>query len=173
MPLAPEFTPASRSLACLDDSNIRAGVLFPYTPNSAVYKCPADRSVVVGSSGLPRFRTYSIIHNLGADGYGNSLTRYSQIRLPGPESVFVFIDEDEKSNDNGGFGILRSPDNRWVNLPSDRHGKKGSLSFADGHVSKIRWRSRKVFIYYGQPAANADDLGDLRSLQQWIPEPPR
>jgi prepilin-type processing-associated H-X9-DG protein len=114
-----------------------------------------------------------MLHYLGYDGYGNSLTRFCQIRSPGPESVFVFIDEDERSNDNGGFGLIRSPDDHWVNLPSDRHGKMGSLSFADGHVSKIRWRYEKKFSYYGQPAANAADLADLRSLQEFAPAPPR
>ena len=156
----------------VDDLKIKAGVLFPYTPNSRVYKCPADKSTVVGQPHLPRFRTYSMVHYLGYDGYGNSLTRFAQIRSPSPESAFVFIDEDEKSNDNGGFGILRYPDNRWVNLPSDRHGRMGTLSFADGHASKIRWRAAKLFIYYGQPVSGEEDLKDLRSLQEVLPEPP-
>ncbi len=156
----------------VNTSNIQAGVLFPYSQNAAIYKCPADKSRVTGNPGLPRSRTYSLCHYLGDDGYGNSLKRFSQIQSPGAESIFVFIDEDEGSIDNGGFGQMRNPDNRWLNLPSDRHGRMGTLSFADGHVIKIRWRHRKKFQFYGQPAANASDLADLRTMQELVPPPP-
>jgi len=156
----------------INTSNIQAGVIFPYAQNAAIYKCPTDKSKVSGSPGLSRFRTYSLCHYLGDDGYGNSLKQFSQIQSPGPESIFVFIDENEGSIDNGGFGQIRYPDNRYVNLPSDRHGGMGTISFADGHVIKIRWKHRKRFQYYGQPAANASDLADLRTLQELVPPPP-
>jgi len=156
--------------------NIEAGVIFPYAQSAAIYRCPADKSKVSNNPGLLRFRTYSLCHYLGDDGYNNSFKQFSQIQSPGPESVFVFIDENEDSIDNGGFGQTRSPDNRWVNLPSDRHGRMGTLSFADGHVLKIRWKHRKRFRYYGQEAENrehwAGDLADLRTLQELVPPPP-
>jgi len=150
---------------------IQAGVIYPYAQNTLIYKCPTDKSTVSGNPGLPRVRTYSLCHYLGDDGYGNTLKRFSQIQSPGPESIFVFVDEDEGSIDNGGFGQMRNPDNRWLNLPSDRHGRMGTLSFADGHVVKMRWKYRKRFQYYGQPAANATDLADLRALQEFVPPP--
>jgi hypothetical protein len=43
---------------------------------------------------------------LGAD---VRLTIYSQIVNPGPALVFVFIDEDETSIEDGTFGIRVSP----------------------------------------------------------------
>jgi len=162
-----------------NELNIQAGVLFPYAQNAAIYKCPTDKSTLPltpWSPGGPRVRTYSLSCYLGDDGYRDSLKQFSQIQSPGPESIFVFIDENEESIDNGSFGQTRSPDNRWVNLPSDRHGRMGTLSFADGHVIKIRWKHRKRFQYYGQEAENrtpwAGDLADLRTMQEFVPPPP-
>lgn len=156
----------------VDTSKIQAGVLFPYAYNAAIYKCPTDKSTVTGLPGRPRVRSYSLLHYLGYDGYGNSLTRYTQIQTPGPDSIFVFIDEQQDSIDNGGFGQTRYPDNRWVNLPSDRHSWMGTMSFADGHAANVRWRNRKKFRYYGQSAENAADLADLRLMQEAVPPPP-
>lgn len=72
-----------------------------------------------------------------------------------------------------GQGTVGYPDNRWVNLPSDRHGRMGTLSYADGHVSKIRWFYPKKFRYYGQDSENDRDLADLRNLQEALPQPRR
>ena len=154
----------------VDTQNIEAGVLFPYVKSTAVYRCPSDRSTVTGHPGLLRSRTYTLSGYLGEDGYGNAMVHMSQLRSPAPDSVFVFIDEEEMSNDNGGFGLIPRPNALWINLPADRHGQMGSLSYADGHVSKVRWRHPKKFSYYGQPVANAADLKDLRVLQDGIPQ---
>jgi len=154
----------------VDTKNIEAGTLFPYVKSTAVYRCPSDKSTVTGRPGLLRSRTYTLSGYLGEDGYGHAMVHMSQLRSPGPESVFVFIDEEEMSNDNGGFGLIPKPDALWINLPADRHGQMGSLSYADGHVSKVRWGHRKKFSYYGQPVANAADLKDLQFLQDGIPQ---
>jgi prepilin-type processing-associated H-X9-DG protein len=73
--------------------------------------------------------------------------------------------------ENGVFSLPRPPYAGWANLPSSRHRRQGTLSFADGHVSKIRWRYEKRFKSYGQPVANDDDLRDLRTLQGYCPDP--
>ncbi len=154
-----------------DTKNLEQGVIYPYTANPGVYKCPADRSTT--PSGTPRVRSFSL------DGYLASpvaspgpLTRISQILSPGPESVFVFVDEEEHSIEDGIFGLARSPDTRWINLPSDRHGRSGNLSFVDGHVSRMKWLWAKTYVRVAQPVANDQDLADLRNLQALVPQPP-
>jgi len=156
----------------LNTSNIQAGVLYPYTPNPSVYHCPADRSIVAATRGL-RVRSYSL------DGYLASpvaqpapVIRYSQIISPGPDSVFAFIDEEEHSIEDGIFGLSHPPDDHWINLPSDRHGPSGNLSFADGHVRKMKWLWPKKYISGSQSVANPSDLQDLRNLQALIPQTP-
>jgi prepilin-type N-terminal cleavage/methylation domain-containing protein/prepilin-type processing-associated H-X9-DG protein len=153
----------------LNTDNIKQGVLFPYAKNADIYRCPADKSTVTGNLDLRRFRSYSLSGYLAAPGH---LQRYPDIRVPGTDSVFVFIDEESNSIEDGIFGLFRAPESKWINMAADRHRRMGSLSFADGHVSKIRWRWTKKFLFVDQPAANADDLKDLRSLQELVPAAP-
>ena len=47
--------------------------------------------------------------------------------------------------------------------------KGASLSFADGHVERWRWRWPKIYTVYYAPAANAQDLLDLQQLQSVLP----
>jgi prepilin-type N-terminal cleavage/methylation domain-containing protein/prepilin-type processing-associated H-X9-DG protein len=151
-----------------DTANIKRGVLFPYANNTEIYRCPADKSTVSGNDSLLRFRSYSLSGYLASPGH---LKRYADIRVPGTDSVFVFIDEEHNSIEDGIFGLFRRPMSAWINMPADRHGRMGSISFADGHVSKIRWRWVKKFKYVDQPAESTEDLDDLRSLQDMAPAP--
>ena len=44
-------------------SNIMSGVIFRYNPAVGAYRCPADRSTVIGDQGLlPRRRYESTVH---------------------------------------------------------------------------------------------------------------
>jgi prepilin-type N-terminal cleavage/methylation domain-containing protein/prepilin-type processing-associated H-X9-DG protein len=112
--------------------------------------------------------------------------QYSQILTPGPSDVFVFIDEHEQSIYGGEFHVSQAnPDDAlmknnqqgedsstadaWLRLPADRHNLGANLSFADGHVQYHHWTAPKVFKFYGQPAAQGQDLQDLRDVQSVIP----
>ena len=66
------WTDGERSAACawvvgdaakdsyvIQTNNIRNGLLFPYNTSIGSYKCPADRTRIVGSQ-VPRVRSYSI-----------------------------------------------------------------------------------------------------------------
>lgn len=152
----------------LNTTNIERGVIYPYTANPGVFKCPADRSTVTGTS-QPRVRSFSIDGFLGAPWHVYKIT---DIVSPGPTTVFVGIDEDETSIEDGTFGIYQSPYTHWTNLPSDRHGSASNLSFGDCHVSRIRWSWPKKFTMYDQATANQQDLNDLRLLQSFLPNSP-
>jgi prepilin-type processing-associated H-X9-DG protein len=60
--------------------------------------------------------------------------------------------------------MFRTPD-RWCDLPSDRHGQAGNLSFADGHVERWKWAAPKLFRQIGQPPSSAADMKDFRRIQ--------
>jgi len=154
----------------VNTTNIEAGTIYRYVGNPRVYKCPADRSLVTGST-LPRVRSYSIEGLLGADPPIH-LALFKQIISPAPAGVFVAIDENETSIEDGTFGIDRDPYSQWINLPSDRHNKAANLSFADGHIIRFRFSWPKVFQAYDQPASPAEDLRDLRRIQQFLPGMP-
>jgi prepilin-type processing-associated H-X9-DG protein len=130
--------------------------------------------VVIGEKERPtdfrRTRSYSMNGN-----FGGRPQEAQTVFLRGnlkydPASVFVFIDEDEESIDDGHFLVWPNPDTRWVNLPAGRHGQTGTLSFADGHVEAWRWQARKNFHprqdYWKE--ALGPDLNDLRRMQKVI-----
>lgn len=179
-------------------TNIQAGVLFPYFKSAAICRCPADKSTITRNPNLPRTRSYSLdvwlhaklisdpFRNYSWDfGYNLAMRhRYSTILIPPPSGVFVFIDEQEQSIENGQFfidqanpsdtlasdGSLGSVDpNGWLGLPADRHNQGANLSFADGHVDHHRWEAPKIWHDYISPATPAGDLNDLRYLESVIP----
>ncbi len=162
--------------AIVDSSstNVEQGVLFPYLKAAPVFHCPADKSSVRGSPGLTRFRSYSMnVHlnsNPNVNGIGpGPLYRLSQLTPPALSDVLVFVDEDSDCIEDCVFGLTRTPDNHWLNLPTDRHAGSGVLGFADGHAAKKKWRWRKKFTATSQATANDQDLQDLRDLQSGIP----
>lgn len=164
--------------ASADVDYIRAGSIYSYTPNTLVYHCPSDRSTVFETS-TPRTRSYSMdaYLNGGLDVriYGGYLpgivVRFSELG-PNPSGVFVFADENEATIEDGVFLLYRDPADFWQNGPEHRHSQGANLSFADGHCDHWKWKYPNGIQWNGQPAANADDLADLRRMQAALPPPP-
>ena len=183
----------------VNTSNIEAGLLWEYSRSASIYRCPADRSTVLSNKSARRTRSYSMNAWLRSKvsndpngwqiEFGNYLAQrqqYSQILIPGPSDVFVFIDEHEQSIYDGEFHVSQANPSdalmknnqqgedpstaaAWLKLPADRHNQGANLSFADGHVKSHHWTAPKVFKFYGQPAAQGQDLQDLRFVQSLIP----
>jgi len=151
-------------------SNIVAGSLYRYVGSAAVYHCPSDRSVVTGHPGILHTRSYSVEGWLGSVfNYGDQWiwpdpnltgyifkTRESLVTRPGPASVFAFIDDNEKTIDDGIFIIGHRA---WYDCPADRHNQGANLSFLDGHVEHHRWlgaRTAGSWTYGHLPSGPAD-----------------
>lgn len=153
-------------------ARIEKGVLFPQVKSAAVYRCPTDVSKVIGLNQL-RTRSYAMnIHlnsRVGINGVGPTVVKKFSQFTNSSANVFVFIDENESSIEDGAFGLLPAPSQQWLNFPSDRHNRSANLTFTDGHAQKWKWRYKKVFTGSSQSTANADDLADLRKLQRAIP----
>jgi prepilin-type processing-associated H-X9-DG protein len=94
------------------------------------------------------------------------LSKYSQIgTAPNPtvDKMFVFVDENEYSVDDGDFAtavVGGANDGTWWNLPGSRHNKGTTWSFADGHAEYWKWHGAAVLTFnaYYQPADSSDDL---------------
>ena len=135
-------------------TNIQAGVLFPYARSLGAYRCPADRSLTkaVRDRRL-RLRSYSLTGGLNPvyPGSGSIFDdipyrhyrKLSGVPLPSPTGLQVFIDESERTISSGGFLWWSKDEGRWGNLPADRHGRAGGLSYADGHAEIRRWLAPK------------------------------
>lgn len=147
--------------------------LATYVANASVYRCPADQSLTFGNNGPPRVRSYSMSQAVGCAGpnaanppgpYGQlpegnlsgrfgdppgghwrTYAKEDQVNAPGPSDLWVLIEEDPDSIDDGGFAFYMPPypvgtPNAWFNFPARIHGKTSScLGFDDGHSEIRRW----------------------------------
>jgi prepilin-type N-terminal cleavage/methylation domain-containing protein/prepilin-type processing-associated H-X9-DG protein len=152
-------------------TNLENGVLFPYVKSAKIYHCPSDRSTVRTTPQL-RNRSYAMNIHLNSVPNRNGVGANVVQRMNGLKNVaaiLVFIDEHERSIEDGTFGILPAPAAEWLNFPSDRHNQGANMTFADGHAQKHKWKAPKKFLYQGQPTMGAADAQDLRFLQDSLP----
>ena len=132
------------------DANLKAGQLWRYLGTSRSYRCPADRSEVIGAARLPRFRSYSLDITLNIDFLPGGRTLAlapgilrKDLDAYGPARMIGFLDVSEESIESGifAYGIpdIKGGNPTWWNLPADRHSRGANFSFIDGHVEQRRW----------------------------------
>jgi prepilin-type N-terminal cleavage/methylation domain-containing protein/prepilin-type processing-associated H-X9-DG protein len=126
-----------------------------------IWKCPSDKSyVVVNGDQKPRVRT--MVMNLYLGGFkatGGGVfdakswllyLKYSQLAIPGPDKIFVFLDEREDAinwgnfyTDMSGYPTGTSAGNPGAymlqDLPAAYHGNGCAFSYADGHSALRKW----------------------------------
>ena len=155
-----------------DLSYIENGTLYPFLSQPGVYHCPTDQSTVTGSSVL-RTRSYSMNfylngvidpqYNLAASTASNMVSSFSSVRHP--SLIFVFLDENAYTIEDGVYLLLPAPANFWQNAPSDRHNQGMNLSFCDGHCEHWHWFAPKQMQGLAETVSGPADLQDLRRLQ--------
>ena len=151
------------------DYDMKKRPLFPYVKNTAVFKCPADHSVIV-LNGVTHPRILTMSMNLyvggfapaagagkcGDDGgwtFADPYMVYCKLTsISVPSMIFVFLDMREDrvnwSNfmtDMSGY----SPPNPsaysfTTDLPGMYHNLAAGFSFADGHSEMHRWRDGRT-----------------------------
>jgi prepilin-type N-terminal cleavage/methylation domain-containing protein len=126
---------------------IKNGLLWPYSQNPGIYKCPADNYLVGGASRL-RSNSMNAFITGGAsdpttDIYANAYhyyTRISAIQNPTPVDLWVFTDEHPDSINDGWLVIDPTTTIKWGrDLPGSYHNHANSLTFADGHSELHKW----------------------------------
>jgi len=126
------------------------GFLGPYIKTASAFKCPADESVVQpGGQTMPRVRSYSMNNYVGVGTRTwTSPSAYPIFQnyqdMPSPANVFILLDEQELSINDGMF--FTDPDHVYqlIDYPAGRHGWAGGLSFGDGHSEIQRWRDPRT-----------------------------
>lgn len=119
--------------------DITEGVLYSESQSFMTYRCPGSKAYIRDPAGtpVPHNRSYSISVWLNCNAKQGPK---KSLEINQPASVFVFIDENAISIDNGAFGVHEAPiANNYWNLPASRHGRSCNLSFADGHAENWRW----------------------------------
>jgi prepilin-type N-terminal cleavage/methylation domain-containing protein/prepilin-type processing-associated H-X9-DG protein len=156
-----------------DPATITSGTLFAYAKDVKIYRCPADRSVVDGTS-TPRLRSFALSCYLGGGADDATydvqpLHRNTEIR--NTSKTLTFIDEDSSSIDDGHF-LYSSKINDWLNVPSWRHQNGTVLVFADGHSEYWKWKSGRPSGTYFSGGSSGDplEMQDMARLQQTAPD---
>ena len=153
---------------------IRASLLYPYNNSVDIYRCPADKANVNGTS-RQRARSYSMNGMMGDNGTtlrngGNNPhpgilenSKFTAIRDPNPTSASLFIDEQSDPNssqalssiDDGYYAVnFTDTGQTWRNVPASRHGNFGQFSYADGHSAIMKWRESKTHALQGLNASS-------------------
>jgi len=136
---------------------IRRGKLFHYNQNTAIYHCPTDPGVTREGKNFATVRSYSMNSFMGwreadvgpipssASGFVPFFSKESDLRHP--SELWVMVDEDERSIDDGFF--VTDPTGRtWFNFPAisyHRHSFSYGLSFGDGHSEIWRHMDKRTF----------------------------
>jgi prepilin-type N-terminal cleavage/methylation domain-containing protein len=126
---------------------IKAGLIYPYVQNIAVYKCPADLSKVPynfsATFPVPSDRTYSVNCYVGGMQWWNPsyklYRKLSDMNRPGPSHTWVFIEESPATIDDCYFALDPATPNLWFNSPAVLHGNASVMTYADGHSEAHRW----------------------------------
>ena len=147
----------------------RLTCLALYNTNPAVYKCPADISLLQGHQ---RVRSVSMNSAVGTvwwsdsshngtkkpgsavgggwlpGNYNDSQTTYrtygkiTQMTKPGPSSTWVIADENPNTINDGSLAVCMDgsgPEGHIVDFPANYHGNACGLAFADGHAEMHKW----------------------------------
>lgn len=137
------------------------GLLWPYTQNLGIYKCPSDRGgVTIQGQRCPLIRSYSLNGRLnGSDWRLSPISTYAdpdrlaQLIKPAPSGTFTFLDERDDTIDDGYFGVDMvdtGAAEMLCNIPADYHGGSGELGFGDGHAESHRWLDPRTEPSYAQ-----------------------
>lgn len=133
---------------------IKGGVIYPYLKTTTVYLCPSDNSSVPGQDPpIPKSRSMSM--NAWLNPYSSEFPKGSppyriyrkdtDLAAPGASHLFVFIDENPYSINDGLF-VADPTQTGWVDVPAIYHKNGSGISFADGHSEVKRWTDKRVLL---------------------------
>ena len=161
--------------AAVNPELIKAGLLYPYEKTVAIYKCPADRK---------QYNGRDTVRSMSMNGWMNPIQSWNNTRthngakgrdfrkqtdIPNPSNIFVFIDENPNSINDGWFicdPTLTGGAKKWIDRPASYHNGAGGLSFADGHAEIKKWRDTAMITATAAEDVTpmSPDPGDL----QWL-----
>jgi prepilin-type N-terminal cleavage/methylation domain-containing protein/prepilin-type processing-associated H-X9-DG protein len=132
---------------------IMRGELFPYTTQTALYRCPADPSQT-GST--PRVRSYSMNSWIGnrsmltgfagvvAESGYRAFVMENEVTIMGTVNLWVIADENEQTIAGPSWLVTMDNSQPFADFPATRHSHGYNLSFADGHVERWALRDPKT-----------------------------
>jgi len=169
---------------------VRNGILGPYTSGAiGVYKCAADNYLSSGQKAkgwkqrlrsigmnafLGPFSSSRSDQNLAVNTFeGNYRQFMKTAAIPQPSGIFVTLDENANSINDGYYLNTSGNSSSWGDVPASYHNAALGLSFADGHSEIHKWKGGWVNAkgvkviptpYGGWPAFDANGRRDFAWL---------
>ena len=110
--------------------------------NTKAYKCPADKYMnPTGiTAGMNRLRSYSANNFMaGRDNFGTgAIVYYRMAEIDQPANRYVFIDENDRSINDGFFLTHMTTQASQNDVPASHHDGSYPLGFSDGHVEMVK-----------------------------------
>jgi len=126
-------------LDCTNKNALALGTLFPCISSYDIYRCPSDQRNV---NGVPYVRSYSMNNWMNGEPFADPANNLdmthrlfkTESSISSPSQLYVFIDEDASSINDGMFVVYMNPAEGLQDQPSLRHKTGYPLTFADGHA---------------------------------------
>jgi prepilin-type N-terminal cleavage/methylation domain-containing protein/prepilin-type processing-associated H-X9-DG protein len=135
--------------------------IAPYIQNINIYKCPGDSFLCQEVAGrLPRVRSVSMNgyieggaytgqHGPYDSEYQNGFYGYDNLNdiiAPSPSMLWVFVDEQADSINDGYLRKDVTDYNNWLDLPASYHDGACAFGFADGHSEIKKWLDSSTIV---------------------------
>jgi prepilin-type N-terminal cleavage/methylation domain-containing protein/prepilin-type processing-associated H-X9-DG protein len=154
-------------------------LLGRYANAAKVFKCSAAKTIYI-PVGQPYARSVAMstwMNNTPRNTAGGPQYQfYRRIEeLRNPSNLFVWVDEDEVTIDNGDFRLdSLELATTFGNAPSAMHSQSSAVGFADGHVELHRWSQLQLSTaaYLSGPAYRpSNNPTDVQWLKSRASEP--
>jgi len=133
----------------LDGTNINSisrGTLFAYSQSYGIYRCPADQRNIAG---VPVLRSYSMNNWMSGEPFANPANDIDTAHrlfqkdagITKPSQLYVFLDEDDSTINDGMFVVYMDPVQGFQDAPSLRHKIGYPITFADGHAEIFKFNN--------------------------------
>ena len=147
----------------LDGTNnnaISRGTLYSSAQSYGIYRCPSDRRNV---DGVPIVRSYSMNNWMSGEPFASPANDFDTAHrlfqkdtsVSQPSQLYVFLDEDESTINDGMFVVYMNPVAGFQDMPTNRHKTGYPITFADGHAEIFK------FVNYSENLAKLQSVATV------------
>jgi prepilin-type N-terminal cleavage/methylation domain-containing protein/prepilin-type processing-associated H-X9-DG protein len=143
---------------------IKAGVLFKYIADPALYHCPGDDRVKSANPGQACYRSYIIPDVLAADaGFGEYSVvtgRHKRIifkltEIPNHSDKYIFCESELRPGssfnyDHGGWSFAPWVNQGWWDNLGTYHKNSATFGFADAHAERHTWAHTQTWQLFNE-----------------------
>ncbi|TXT44838.1 MAG: hypothetical protein FD140_4804 [Limisphaerales bacterium] len=121
--------------------------------NFKAYKCPADKfkNPTGPTAGMDRLRSYSANNFMaGRDNFNTGAKVFYRLgEIDQPSNRYVFLDENERSLNDGFFLTHMTTQTSQNDVPASHHDGAYPLNFSDGHTELVKVQDGRTRMWNG------------------------